>query len=114
MATTNNITTTYVGKDTKQFISPVVHAGVTLGSPNVKIYNNVNYKSRITALASSGLIKDATCDFDATGTIDQTEVWLAVKKLEVNLALCKNDYYADFIGEDTGAWGPLNNGAFLR
>jgi hypothetical protein len=103
-----------VGKDSGQFISPVLHSGLTLGTPNVKILSNVNYKSRITKLALSDLIKDATCDFDATGTIDQTELWLAVKKLEVNLQLCKNDYYEDFIGENTGAWGPLNNGAFLR
>jgi len=39
---------------------------------------------------------------------------LEVKKLEVNMQLCKNDYYSDFIGEQTGAWGSLNNGAFLR
>jgi len=114
MATTNNITTTYVGKDSGAFISSVLKAGTTLGTPRVTIHNNVNYKSRLTQLELSGLIKDATCAFDATGTIDQTEVWLNVKKLEVNLELCKNDYYADFIGENTGAWGALNNGAFLR
>ena len=114
MATTNNITTTYVGKDSGAFISTVLQSGVTVGTPRVKIHNNVNYKYRINQLELSSLIKAATCDFDATGTITQTEVWLNVKKLEVNLALCKNDYYADFIGENTGAWGALNNGAFLR
>lgn len=114
MATTNSITTTYVGKDSGQFISPVLKSGLTLANPNVKIHNNVNYKSRITALALSDLIQESTCAFDATGTLTQTEVWLTVKKLEVNLELCKDDYYDDFIGENTGAWGPLNNGAFLR
>ena len=114
MATTNSITTTYVGKDSGAFISPVLKSGLTLGNPNVTIHNNVNYKSRITALALESLIAASTCDFDPTGTITQTEVWLAVKKLEVNLQLCKDDYYLDFIGENTGAWGSLNNGAFLR
>ena len=114
MPTTNSITTTYVGKDSGAFISPVLKSGITLGTPNVTIHNNVNYTSRITSLSLADIIKDATCDFDATGTVTQDEVWLAVKKLEVNLQLCKNDYYADFIGENTGAWGPLNNGAFLR
>ncbi len=114
MPTTNNITTTYVGKDSGAFISPTLYAGVTLGTPNVTIHNNVNYRSRITTLDLQNIIKDATCDFDATGTVNQAEVWLEVKKLEVNLQLCKDDYYSDFIGENTGAWGPLNNGAFLR
>ena len=112
MATVNNITTTYIGKDSKEFISPILTAGRTLGVPGVTIKNNVNYRSRITKIAMSGLIKDATCDFDPTGTIDQTEVWLAVKQLEVNLQICKSDYYNDFIGE---AMGPADGlpGAFL-
>jgi hypothetical protein len=112
MATTNNITTTYIGKDSKEFISPILTAGRTLGVPGVTIKNNVNYRSRITKIAMSGLIKDATCDFDPTGTIDQTEVWLAVKQLEVNLEICKSDYFDDFIGE---AMGPADSlpGAFL-
>ena len=100
MATTNNITTTYIGKDSKEFISPILSAGKTLGTPAVTIKQNVNYKSRITKLALSSLIKDATCEFDATGTIDQTELWLSVKELEVNLSLCKSDYYNDFLGEN--------------
>ena len=114
MATTNNITTTYVGKDSGQFISTVLQSGVTLGTPKVTIHQNVNYRQRITQIETSGLIADATCAFTPVGTIDQTEVWLDVKKLEVNLELCKNDYYQDFVGEGTGAWGSLANGAFLR
>lgn len=107
MATTNNITTTYVGKDSKAFISPILQAGKTIGGGGVTIKNNVNYKSRITKLALADLIKDATCDFDATGTINQTELWLSVKQLEVNLSLCKSDYFNDFIGEDMGPEGNL-------
>jgi len=110
MATTNNITTTYIGKDSKEFISPILSAGKTLGVPGVTIKQNVNYRSRITKLALSGLIQDATCEFDASGTIDQTELWLSVKELEVNLSLCKSDYYNDFIGEDVSS---SPNSAFL-
>jgi hypothetical protein len=112
MATTNNITTTYIGKDSKQFISPILSAGKTLGTPAVTIKQNVNYRSRITKIALTDLIKDATCEFDASGTIDQTELWLAVKELEVNMSLCKSDYFNDFIGEDMGPSGDLPS-AFL-
>ena len=112
MATTNNITTTYIGKDSKQFISPILTAGKTIGGGGVTIKNNVNYRSRITKLAVADIIKDATCDFSADGTINQTELWLSVKQLEVNLSLCKSDYYNDFIGEDMGPEGSLPS-AFL-
>ena len=114
MATTNNITTTYAGKRSGAFISTVLKAGATIGTPRVTLHNNVNLSMIINQLELSSLIKGATCDFDPTGTIDQTEVILAVKKLEVNLQLCKNDYYVDFVGENTGAWGPIADGAFLR
>lgn len=107
MATSNSITSTYVGKDSKEFISPILTAGRTLGVPGVTIKNNVNYKSRITKIALSDIIKDASCDFDPTGTVAQTELWLSVKELEVNMQLCKSDYYDDFIGEDMGTDGNL-------
>jgi len=102
MATTNNITTTYVGKDSGQFISPILQSGLTLGVPGVTIKNNVNYKSRITTIALSGLIADANCDWDPSGTINQGENWLEVKPFEVNLELCKYDYFNDFIGQNMG------------
>jgi len=113
MATTNNITTTYIGKDSKQFISPIIEAGRTLGVPGVTVRTNVNYRSRITTIALSNLIKDATCDFDPTGQIDQGENWLEVKQLEVELQLCKNDYYNDYIGENMGTNDPIPSG-FLK
>jgi hypothetical protein len=102
MATTNNITTTYIGKDSKQFISPILNAGKTIGGGGLTIKNNVNYRSRITKLALSGLVGAESCDWDATGTINQTELWLAVTNLEVNLEVCKSDYFNDFIGENSG------------
>ena len=112
MATANNITTTYIGKDSKQFISPILTAGKTIGGGGLTIKNNVNYKQRITKLAMASLIQAESCDFDPTGTITQTELWLTVKALEVNLEICKSDYFNDFIGEDMGPSGNLPS-AFL-
>lgn len=99
---TNSITSTYIGKDSKQFISPILNAGKTIGGGGVTVKNNVNYRQRITKLALSGLIGAESCDWDDTGTITQTELWLAVTALEVNLEVCKSDYFDDFIGEDMG------------
>jgi hypothetical protein len=110
--TTNTINSTYIGKDSGAFISPVLLSGRTLGVPGVTIHRNVNYRSRITKISMSDLIKDATCDFDPTGTILQDEVWLEVKPLEVNLQICKADYWQDFIGENMGCKDPLPQ-AFL-
>ena len=100
MATTNNITSTYVGKDSKEFISPILNAGVTLGAGGITIKKNVKHRMRVTKVALSGLVADATCDFTPAGTVNQTEVWLAVKQLEVNMELCKADYFDDFVAEN--------------
>lgn len=97
-----NVTSTYAGKDSKSFISPVLQAGVTLGTPTITIKQNVNYKSRITKLDVANIIQDATCDFTPGGDVNITEKWLVVSKFEVNLQLCKSDLIGDFIGEDIG------------
>ena len=102
-----NITSTYVGKDSKEFISAALMAGRTLAVPTITIKKNVNYKTRITKIGMSGLVKKASCAFDSAGTVDVSEVWLNVKDLEVNLELCKKDLMADFIGSDMGCDDPL-------
>lgn len=107
MPTINTIDSSYIGKDSREFISPVLLAGRTLAVPGVTIKSNVNFKSRITKIAIADIIKEASCGFEPTGNIDQTELWLEVKNLEVNLELCKSDYYSDFIGEDMGPDGNL-------
>ena len=107
------ITSTYIGKDSKEFITPVMRAGRTLGVPGVTIKTNVNYKTRLTKLTASGLLKDATCAWDPAGTVNIDEVILEVKELEVNLELCKTDLIEDYIGSDMGCDDPLP-GQFLN
>jgi len=100
------INSTYVGKDSKDFVSPALMAGRTLAVPTITIKRNVNYKTRITKINMSGLVKKATCAFDPAGTVAIDEAWLDVKNLEVNLELCKKDLMADFIGSDMGCGDP--------
>ncbi len=101
------INSTYVGIDSKHFVSPVMRAGRTLGVPGVTIKNNINYKGRITKLTTSGLVKAASCAWDPSCSLTLDEVWLNVKALEVNCELCKLDLMQDFIGSDMGCDDPL-------
>ncbi len=107
------INSTYVGIDSKHFVTPIMRAGRTLGVPGVTIKNNINYKGRITKLTTSGLVKAASCAWDPVCNLTLDEVWLNVKALEVNCELCKLDLMEDFIGSDMGCDDPLP-GDFLN
>lgn len=92
MATTNNITTTYAGEKRAGFISAALLSSKTLDSGYVDIRPNIKYKEVLQKIEVSDLLKDATCDFDASGTITHTERILEPKYLQVNKQLCKSDY----------------------
>jgi hypothetical protein len=57
---------------------------------------NVKYKQVIKRVATDGIIKNATCDFDPTSTITLTEKILQPESFQVNLQLCKTDFRSDW------------------
>jgi hypothetical protein len=50
---------------------------------------NIKFKSNIQRMAGSGVVADATCDFNVAGTLALTEKVLEPKNLQINLDLCK-------------------------
>ena len=93
MATTNNITTSYAGEHAGKFISPALLSGTTLANGLIDIRPNVKFKSVVSKINIDDVVKDATCDFDPTSTITQTERILEPVELQTNLQLCKKDYH---------------------
>jgi hypothetical protein len=57
---------------------------------------NVKFKSNIQKQALSGVLADATCNFNGAGTLAMTESVLEVKNLQVNLDLCKSTLLDSF------------------
>jgi len=51
---------------------------------------NIKYKSNIQRMAGSGVVADATCNFNEAGTLALTEKVLEPKNLQINLDLCKS------------------------
>jgi len=51
---------------------------------------NIKYKSNIQKMAGSGLVVDATCDFNDAGTLALTEKVLEPRNLQINIDLCKS------------------------
>ena len=96
MATTTSITTTYAGDFAGKYIAAALLSAPTLDKGGITIMPNVKYKQVIKRVATDGIIKNATCDFDPTSTITLTEKILQPESFQVNLQLCKTDFRSDW------------------
>lgn len=96
MATTTSITTTYAGESAGQYISAALLSGSTIENGGVTVKPNVKFKEVIKKLSTNDIVKDASCDFDATSTITLTERILQPEYQQVNLQLCKKDFISDW------------------
>ena len=96
MATTTSITTTYAGESAGKYIAAALLSAPTLDAQAITIMPNVKFKQVIKKVATDGIIKNATCDFDPTSTITLTERVLQPESFQVNLQLCKNDFRSDW------------------
>ena len=96
MATTTSITSTYAGEFAGKYISAALLSGSTLANDIITIKPNIKYKEVLKKVATDGIVKNATCDFDATSTITLTERILTMEEFQVNLQLCKKDFVSDW------------------
>jgi hypothetical protein len=74
----------------------------TIDRGGIEVKPNVRFKSVIKRVATDGILKDATCDFDATSTITLTEKILQPEEFQVNLQLCKKDFASDWLAVEQG------------
>lgn len=103
MATTTSITTTYAGEHKNQIISQSLLAGNTLANGLITFKPNIVGKEVVRRLDTDGLIRGASCDFSDTSTVTSTERIIEPKELQVNLELCKTDWFNDWNGYQMGA-----------
>jgi len=52
---------------------------------------NIKYKSNIQKMANTGIVRNASCDFTANGTLTLTEAVLTPKNLQINTDICKQN-----------------------
>ena len=96
MATTTSITTTYAGEFAGEYISAALLSGVTIDNGGITVKPNVKFKEVIKNMATDGIVKDGTCDFNDTSTITLTERIIEPETFQVNLELCKADFRSDW------------------
>jgi hypothetical protein len=102
MATTTSITTTYAGEFAGKYIAAALLSAPTLEQGGVTIHPNVKYKQVIQKVGTDSIVKNASCDFDATSTVTLTEKVLAPEEFQVNLQLCKKDFHSTWQAIEMG------------
>ena len=96
MATTTSITTTYAGEFAGKYISAALLSGSTIANGGIEVKPNIKFKEVIKRIATDAIVKNATCDFDATSTVTLTERIITPEEFQVNLQLCKKDFKSDW------------------
>ncbi len=96
MATTTSITSSYAGEFAGKYISAALLSGSTIENGGITVKPNVKFKEVIKKVATSGLIANASCDFDDTGSVTLTERILQPEEFQVNVELCKKDFRSDW------------------
>jgi len=96
MATTTSITTTYAGEFAGKYISAALLSGSTIANGGIEVKPNIAFKEVIKRIATDAIVKNATCDFDATSTVTLTERIITPEEFQVNLSLCKKDFRSDW------------------
>jgi len=102
MATSTSITTTYAGEFKDKIIAAALLSSPTIDNGGIEIKPNIKYKEVIKKLATDAILKNATCDFDATSTVTLTERILTPEEFQVNLQLCKKDFHSDWLSAQQG------------
>lgn len=102
MATTTSITTSYAGEFAGKYIAAALLSAPTLEQGGITIHPNVKYKQVIQKVGTNDIVKNATCDFDATSTVTLTERVLAPEEFQVNLQLCKKDFHSTWQAIEMG------------
>lgn len=104
MATTTSITTTYAGVDTKKYISASLLTSNSIENNLITVLPNLQGDKQVMhKIALNDVVKNGTCDFDPTSTVTMTERILNTKELQVNLQLCKKDYFSTWQSLEMGA-----------
>jgi hypothetical protein len=102
MATTTSITTTYAGEFKDKIIAAALLSSPTIDNGGIEIKPNIKFKEVIKKIATDDILKNATCDFDATSTVTLTERILQPEEFQVNLQLCKKDFHSDWLSAQQG------------
>ena len=109
MATTNSITTNFVGNVAGEYIAAMIKEANTIGDNLITIRPNVVSPEFVRKIQTEAGFVDYTCGWTPDGSITITERELAPKKLKWDLELCKEDFRSLWTAQEMGFSAHNNN-----
>jgi hypothetical protein len=97
-----SITTTYAGEFAGKYIAAALLSAPTIENGGVTVIPNVKFKYVIQKFATDDIVKDATCDYDNSGTVTLTERILQTEDFQVNMTLCKKTFHSTWQSMEMG------------
>tara|TARA_Y100001938_G_scaffold127601_1_gene180621 strand:- start:6 stop:923 length:918 start_codon:yes stop_codon:yes gene_type:complete len=101
------VNSNYAGRSAGFYISASLKEAKSL--EYLTMMENVKYRSNLQVMGNSGLVVDATCDFNDAGTLTLTETkFIEPKNLQINVDLCKANLLSSFEAQNmrAGAGAP--------
>ena len=102
MATTATITSSYAGEMAKDYISSLVYAMDTISGKFVTLKTNIKGKHLVRAMDVNPVAGDASCTFNAQGSVTISERFVDPKRIQYDLELCILDFVDDWNQALTG------------
>lgn len=103
MATSNSVTSNYVGKEAGKIIGAAFKEADTLRLGLLTVAENVNYKMHLRKIRYTDGTVDYSCGFVPQGAIVLSEKSIEPKKVMNPLQVCKEDFRATWSEEKGGA-----------
>jgi len=97
-----SITTTYAGEFAGKYVSAALLSAPTIENGGVTVLPNVHYKQVIQKVSTDAILKNSSCAFSDLSTVTLTEKVLTTKDLQVNLELCKKDFFSTWQAAEMG------------
>ena len=93
----------YNGQFAGKYISAALLSAPTIDQGGITVMPNIKHKEVLQNLTTSGLLADASCNFDVTGaTVTLTEKVLEVFDYQLNLQLCKSQFHSNWQASEMG------------
>ena len=93
----------YNGEFAGKYISAALLSAPTIDQGGITVMPNIKHKEVLQNLTTSGLLADASCNFDETGsTVTLTEKVLEVFDYQLNLQLCKSQFHSNWQASEMG------------
>ena len=93
----------YNGEFAGKYISAALFSAPTIDQGGITVMPNIKHKEVLQNLTTSGLLADASCNFDETGsTVTLTEKVLEVFDYQLNMQLCKSNFHSNWQASEMG------------